>query len=285
AITDLGDRIWGGELDLGVQPSQGRAKIYGMAIGRGLADRLGALVGTEVHLGLVPTEVLMGQQPQWWSYVVTGIFHTGLDELDSALAFVSIDAAQRDLGWDDQISGVQIRIDDPFLADVVAPSLPIGSDLEAVTWMDTHRNLYASIRLEKWFSFLVLCLIVMVAGFNIVSILTMTVADRQRDIGILKALGATPRAIGRVFTFEGLGVGLSGVVLGNTIGFVLCWSQQTFEWIVLPGQIYIINALPVKMLLSDFAWISLAAVGLCFVFALLPARDAASVAPIAALRE
>ena len=284
-ITDLDDHIWGGELDLGVQSVRGRAKVYGMVIGRGLADRLGALVGAEVHLGLVPKEVLMGQEPQWWSYVVTGIFHTGLDELDSALAFVSIEAAQRDLGWQDQVSGVQIRLNDPFQADVLAPLLSIGSGFEAVTWMDTHRNLYASIRLEKWFSFLVLCLIVMVAGFNIVSILTMTVADRQRDIGVLKALGATPRAIGKVFTLEGLGVGLSGVVLGNTIGFVLCWSQQTFEWILLPGQVYIINALPVKMLLSDFTWISLAAVGLCFVFALLPAREAASVTPIAALRE
>ena len=151
--------------------------------------------------------------------------------------------------------------------------------------MDTHRNLYASIRLEKWFSSLVLCLIVMVAGFNIISILTMTVGDRQRDIGILKAMGATPRSIGKIFTLKGLGVGLTGVVFGNVIGYILCWSQQTFEWIKLPGQIYIIQALPVKMLAIDFVCISLASVGLCFIFALLPARKAASLAPIVALRE
>ena len=287
-ITDMNAYLWAGDLNLNIQPPDPdqitpdtrRAKVYGTAIGRVLADRLGAIVGTEIMLGLVPKEVLMGQQPQLWPYKVTAIFHTGLDELDSALAFVSLEAAQRDLGWHDQISGIQIRLAEPFEAHRIAPTLPIGTDFDVVTWMDTHRNLYASIRLEKWFSSLVLCLIVMVAGFNIISILTMTVGDRQRDIGILKAMGATPRSIGKIFTLKGLGVGLTGVVFGNAIGYILCWSQQTFEWIKLPGQIYIIQALPVKMLTIDFVCISLASVGLCFAFALLPARRAASLAPI-----
>ena len=284
-VSDVVDRLWAGDrLDLGVQPSSGRSKVYGMIIGRGLADRLGALLGAEVMLGLLPKEILVGQQPQWRQYVVTGIYHTGVDELDSALAFVSREAAQRDLGWQGQISGIQLRLDDPFVADVVQSRLKLV-DLNVNTWMDEHRNLYASIRMEKWFGFLVLSLIVAVAGFNVVSILMMTVAEKKKEIGILKALGIAPKNIGRIFTYVGLGIGLVGVVLGNAIGFFLCWLQQTFELIRLPGQLYIIQALPVKMYASDFMMISLVAVGLCLAFTLFPSRDAASVDPVDALRD
>lgn len=284
-VTDVVDRLWAGdELDLGVQTTQGRGKVYGMIIGRGLADRMGVLLGAEVMLGLLPKEILVGQQPQWRRYVVTGIYHTGVDELDSALAFVAREAAQRDLGWQNQISGIQLRLDDPFGADVLQKQLVLPN-LDVVTWMDEHRNLYASIRMEKWFGFLVLSLIVAVAGFNVISILMMTVAEKKKEIGVLKALGTTPRAIGRIFTYVGLGIGLLGVVLGNLIGFFLCWVQQTFELIRLPGQLYIIQALPVKMYVTDFAMISIVAVGLCLAFTLFPSRDAASIDPVAALRD
>jgi len=284
-VSDIENRLWGGDrLALGEQPSDGRGKVYGIVIGRGLAERLGVLLGKEVMLGVLPKEILVGQQPQWRQYVVTGIYHTGVDELDSALCFVSREAAQRDLAWQGDISGIQLRLSDPFVADRMQDELSV-TDLDVVTWMDEHRNLYASIRMEKWFGFLVLSLIVAVAGFNVISILMMTVAERKKEIGILKALGTTPKIIGRIFTYVGLGIGFSGVFLGNAIGFLLCWLQQTFELIRLPGQLYIIQALPVKMYATDFALISLMAVVLCLAFTLFPSRDAASVDPIDALRD
>lgn len=284
-VTGIVDRLWAGDvLDLGVQPTQGRAKVYGMVIGRGLAEQLGVLLGSEVMLGLLPKEILVGQQPQWRQYVITGIYHTGVDELDSALAFVSREAAQRDLGWQDDISGIQVRLQDPFGADIFQSGVQFD-ELDVVTWMDEHRNLYASIRMEKWFGFLVLSLIVAVAGFNVISILMMMVSEKKKEIGILKALGTTPKLVGRIFTFVGLGIGFSGVFLGNAIGFLLCWVQQTFELIRLPGNLYIIQALPVKMYGSDFAMISVVAVILCLAFTWFPSRDAASVDPVDALRE
>jgi lipoprotein-releasing system permease protein len=284
-VSSVVDRLWAGDtLDLDIQPTSGRAKVYGMVIGRGLADRMGALLGAEVMLGLLAKEILVGQQPQWRTYVVTGIYHTGVDELDSALAFISREAAQRDLGWENQISGIQLRLDDPFQANILQSRLTLP-DLDVVTWMDEHRNLYASIRMEKWFGFLVLSLIVAVAGFNVISILMMTVAEKKKEIGVLKALGTAPKAIGRIFTYVGLGIGFVGVFLGNAIGFFLCWLQQTFELIRLPGQLYIIQALPVRMYATDFAMISVVSVGLCLAFTLFPSRDAASVDPIEALRD
>ena len=291
-VTDLEKYRWAGDgdLDLGPQPSEGSGTVYGMIIGRGLADRLGALLGTEIMLGLLPKEVLMGQTAQWRRYVVTGIFNTGLDEFDSALVFVSIEAAQRDLGWTNQISGIQLRLDDPFLAESMSQKiLPVvrqtATDFEVVPWMDTYRHLYASIRLEKWFSFLVLGLIVAVAGFNIISIQTMTVSERRKEIGILKTLGATPQNIGKIFTLSGMSIGLAGVTMGSLFGFLVCWLQQTFHLIQLPGQLYIINALPVRMYAVDFLLIAAVAVGLCFTFTRFPSRDAASIDPVAALRE
>ena len=287
-VTDIETYMWAGELDFGVQPASGRGRVYGMVIGRSLADRLGVMLGVEVHLGLLPKGMLMGQTLQWRRYAVTGIFSTGLDELDSAVAFISLQAARRDLGWGNQVTGIHLRLRDPYAAgqikEVLRPVLSPAAEVGLVSWMDTHKNLYASIRLEKWYSFLVLCLIVTVAGFNIISILTMTVAERQQEIGILKAMGATPQSIGRVFTLEGLVVGLLGVTLGNVIGFVLCWVQQTFAPIQLPGQLYIVSALPVEMYPADFGLISVSAVALCYVFTRFPARDAAGLDPVEALR-
>ena len=288
-VSDIGDHIWGGKVDLSRQPSEGRGIVYGIVVGTYLADQLGVVAGTEVYLGLIPPEILVGQPPQYRKYVVTGIFNTGLEALDAALAYVPLEALQRDLGRPGQISGVHLRVSDAFQAESTAASLgapvhEIDGDLRVVTWMDTHQNLYASVRMEKWYSFLVLSLIVLVAGFNIISILTMTVAERKREIGILKTLGATPDRISRIFKLDGLAIGLSGVALGTGVAFVLCWVQQRYEPIKLPGSVYIIQALPVSTYASDFLAIGVASVLLCYAFAWLPARDAAGLDPIEAIR-
>ena len=150
--------------------------------------------------------------------------------------------------------------------------------------MSEHGNLYVWIRLEKWFFFIALSLIVTVAGFNIISILTMSVSERRREIGILKTMGATPQSIGRIFTMEGLAVGAAGVFLGDAVGFLVCWLQQRYELIKLPGEVYIISALPVEMQVGDFVLISCSALLLCYLFTRFPARDAASLDPVEAIR-
>lgn len=286
-ISDVEQHLWGGKVDLELQGPANRERVFGMLIGSYLADRLGVVVGSEVFLGLIPRDVL--DAPRYWRYVVTGIFKTGLEAFDAGLAFVSLTALQRDLGQGD-ISGFQIRLQDPFRADQVAREWALllqarDAELDVISWMGEHRSLYASIRLEKWYSFLVLSLIVVVAGFNIISILTMTVAGRRREIGVLKTLGATPKSIGRIFMLEGLAIGLSGVLIGTSLGFVLCWIQAQYEPIKLPGDVYIIQALPVSMSGSDFLVIGVASVVLCYLFARFPARAAANLDPIVAIRD
>ncbi len=286
--SDLGGHLWAGEVDLAPRKVGGK-RANGMVIGRVLADKLGAMLGSEILLMVFPKDMLPTHAPPMRRYVVTGIFNTGYYEFDSGLVFVSLAAARRDLGWDDVVTGVRLRLQDPFAAGRVSRELrevlrQTFPSLFPSSWMSQHGNLYVWIRLEKWFSFLALSLIVIVAGFNIISILTMNVSERRREIGILKTMGATPSSVGRIFTLEGLAIGFTGVLVGDLLGFALCWIQQRYELLRLPGDVYIINALPVEMHGFDFAVISVSAVILCYLFTLLPARDAASLDPVEAIR-
>ena len=288
AVSDLSDYIWGGALDLDPRETEGRGRVYGIVIGRYLADQLGVRVGSEVHLWILPHEIFAAQT-RFRRYVVTGIFNAGNPEIDSGLAFVSIAAARRDLGWDRHVTGVRLRFDDAFRAQEVSAVVEEAvrrrdPALVVHPWMRDHGNLYFSIHLEKWASFLGIGLIVVVAGFNIVSVLTMNVAERRREIGILKTLGAPPRRIGRIFTWQGLAVGLSGVLSGNLLGLALCWAQQRYELLKIPGDVLITRALPVEMQASDFLAISVSAGLICYLFTRFPARDAAALDPVEAIR-
>jgi lipoprotein-releasing system permease protein len=237
---------------------------------------------------MLPEAVGAGTMPQMRRYLVTGIFDTGYPEFDSRLACVSLAAARRDMGGSDRISGVRIRLLDPFEADRVEADLKgrlSGADsLVVSSWITDHASLYSSIRTEKWAFFLALTLIVVVAGFNIVSILTMNVAERRREVGILKTMGCTRRHIARIFTLQGLAIGVLGIAIGDLLGVTLCWLQMRYELVRIPGDIFIIQALPVEMRLLDFALVSLCAVVLCYLFTRLPARDAGSLDPVEAIR-
>lgn len=287
--SDITKHLWAGEIDLTRHKAEEGRSVSGLLIGRVLADKLGAMLGSEIRLGILPKEMLMGQMPPLRPYRVTGIFNTGHYEFDSALVFISLRDAQRDLNWEDVVTGIRLRLDDPFSADRVGRELrevlrEVDPSVIPSSWMYEHGNLYIWIKLEKWFMFLALSLIVVVASFNIISILTMNVAERRREIGILKTMGVTPRSIGRIFSLEGLTIGCAGVILGNFIGFVLCWVQQQFQPLQLPGDVFIVNALPVEMHLVDFVLISASALFLCYLFTLLPSRDAASFDPVEAIR-
>ncbi|MBI2950674.1 ABC transporter permease [bacterium] len=276
-------------LDLKDRTVDGRP-VGGMAIGRYLADRLGVEPGGEVFL-VVPEFSSSGAPvtPRYWRFIVTGVFNTAYYEFDSGLAVISLQAAQRILGWGDEASGIRVKVRDPLDADAVAEAVrgelrPLDPGLYATSWVRENGNLFVWIRLEKWFSFLALSLIVLVASFNIMSILSMIVMDKRREIGILKAMGATRKSLQRIFTLNGLTVGLSGVALGDLIGFTLCYLQQRYELLSLPGDVYIISAFPVDMRAADFAAISGAALLICYLMARFPARSAAALEPVEAIR-
>ena len=129
-----------------------------------------------------------------------------------------------------------------------------------------------------------LSLIVVIGGFNIVSILSMTVAERQRDIGILRAMGLTQSRIAWTFSMTGLRIGFSGIVIGSCLGMLVCGVQMVFEPLKLPGNVFIVNALPVEPRVWDLLVITGVSILLCYLFALIPARDAARLRPVDAIR-
>ncbi|MBT3606607.1 MAG: ABC transporter permease [Candidatus Latescibacteria bacterium] len=285
----ISDYMVSGQIDLATHKASSNRAVYGMTIGRHLAEKLDATIGSDIRLLVAPKDAPMDQLPPLRRYVVTGIFDTGFYEFDAGLVFVSLAAAQRDLKWKNWITGMHLKLEDPFHADRVSVDLRSNlamtyPNLFPTSWMYAQGNLYAWILLQKWASFIVLSLIVVVAGFNIVSILTMIVMERRREIGVLKTLGATPKRIGRIFIREGILIGGCGVLLGDILGFGVCWIQKVYAPITLSGDVYFINALPVAMSGSDFVMTSALALLLCAFFALFPSRRAARLVPVDAIR-
>jgi lipoprotein-releasing system permease protein len=283
--TSLSDRIVEGRLSLEeVEPG-----VYSAVIGKYLAEKLNASPGDEIHLSTLPRELLLGGLPPLRRYVVAGVFATGYYEFDSNLVLVPLRALQRDMGWGEMVSGIRLRLEDPFAVDHVGLGIKDILDqrhpgLFTSSWIYEHGNLYVWIRMQTWFSGIALSLIVIVAAFNVISIMTMSVIERRAEIGILKAMGSSRRQIGTIFTAEGLAIGLSGVLIGDLIAFSLCWLQGNYEWIRLRGDVYLISALPVDMSAIDFVAVSVGAIVLCFLFTRLPARDAGAQDPAEAIR-
>jgi lipoprotein-releasing system permease protein len=138
--------------------------------------------------------------------------------------------------------------------------------------------------MERWIAFAILILIVAVASFSIFSALTLTVFEKKRDIGLLTALGAETNNIRKVYLYQGLLTGVTGVFLGCLIGIGIVWAQQQYGFFKLDTSVYIIPALPVELKLSDFLWVSIGALTLVSIAAIYPARQAANVRPAEALK-
>jgi lipoprotein-releasing system permease protein len=147
-----------------------------------------------------------------------------------------------------------------------------------------NASFFAALELQKWAMFIILCLIVMVAAFNVVSTLVLMVMERGREIGILKALGATNGAIRLVFLFEGMLIGLAGTVLGLALGSGLSWIADTFQIVQIAGEIYYVSYLPFHLLPADIALICAASLLISFVTTLLPSSRAARLHPVDAIR-
>ena len=209
-----------------------------------------------------------------------------MHDFDSVFAFVHLTEAQRILHMDNAVSGIDIRVNDIYKARQIAETIVsrLGYPFYARDWMTMNQNLFAALKLEKVVMFIILTLIVLVAAFNIASSLVMIVMNKRKEIGILKAMGATGKSIRRIFVLEGMLIGGVGTLMGVCLGVVACLLLKRYQFIELSPDVYYITTLPVQLEWMDVAAIAGAALLICYLSTLYPAAQASSVNPVEAIR-
>jgi lipoprotein-releasing system permease protein len=286
APTDMERQIIEGSLDL----SPTESGLPPLLMGSLLADRMQVFEGDRlvlVALENLRQDVFGGLTPTLREFEVTGTFTTGMYEYDMRNIFTTFEAAADLLGMPEgSAAGIGVRTRDAERAAEVAEDLRerLGYPYHVESWMTTNRALFSALRLEKLAMSLILFLIVLVAAFNIVSTLVMVVADRTREIGILKAMGMTRAGILRVFVMQGAWIGVVGTTVGATLGVVTSWVLGRYQIIKIPPDVYFIDHLPVSLRATDVFMIVGASVMVAFLATIYPAIQASRLEPVDAIR-
>jgi lipoprotein-releasing system permease protein len=262
----------------------------GIVLGKLLAARFNAWPGDKVNLisiaGVKQNPVTGSFVPRVFQFEVTGIVETGMYEYDNSYVFIALDKAQEFAALGQGVTGIEVKTNNRWQAARIAERLSgvLGWPYRTVDWQEQNRSLFQALKLEKLGMGVILLLIVIVAAFNIVSTLTMVVADKTREIGILKAMGLPAKSIRRVFLAQGVVIGVVGTLLGLLVGFGGAWALERYEFIPLDPSIYFIDHLPVATQPTDVAWIVLASIATAAVATLYPAIQASRLYPIDAIR-
>lgn len=260
--------------------------IYGCVVGKKLLATLGA--------GLNDTLLVFGLQghiqttlaPNVMAFVVRGIYESGMAEYDDVFFYVGIPAAQELINFEEAVTGFEVMLNDVTEATPVAQMIMdgLGYPFNARTLFQLYRNLFTWIELQKEPIPLILGLIIAVAAVNIIGTLLMLVLEKRRQIGVLKSLGATSFQIHNIFLAKGILIAFIGTALGNIFAFVICWLQLEFQFFSLPSTIYFMKSVPIYFQWENFAVVSVISIVLCIMASFLPARMAAKLDPIKAIR-
>jgi lipoprotein-releasing system permease protein len=292
-VTTVADHIEPPIPDFDTRPDSAEASgeewMPGIVLGKHVAENLRAVVGDEVLLAspFNSRATPLGVIPRVRKFRLAGIFTSGLYEYDASLAYISLEEGQRFFGTNDAVTGIELKIQDMFAAasyeEKVLEKLG-GYPFRVNTWIELNENLFAWMRWEKLGMAILLLTIVLVAAFNIVSALIMVVMEKRREIGILKSMGATSAEVMRIFMAEGLVIGGVGTVLGSVLGYALAFFLDRYKLINLPGDIYFLDTLPMKIHWPDGFAITGATLVLCFLATLYPSWKAARLDPVDAIR-
>ncbi len=257
--------------------------IPGKELARMLAVQPGDTVTVVSPMGkLTP----VGRVPQSRKFKVTAIFDSGMYEYDATMVFVSLKEAQDFLGLDNRATGVEVKVADIYKADLVgsAVSKKLGYPYWTKDWKQINRSLVSALKLEKIAMFVILIMIVLVGALNIISTLVMVVMEKNKDVAILRAMGATQKSIMSVFMFQGLLVGVIGTLVGLASGLGLCQLLAKYKFIELPSDVYYISTLPVRVEMLDVVLVIAAAMVISFLATIYPSWHASRLDPVESLR-
>ena len=259
-----------------------------IVLGKELAQRMGLRVGDNVAAVFFRMELsLGGQQPKFATYRVAGTFHSHSSEYDKAWAFIHLADAERLARANGQAEMIEVRASSIEAIDEVKPRVmaALGSAYQATDLRESNRALFASLTVEKWAFATILSLIVLVAAFNIISSLVLLVTEKRRDLGVLLALGATPKQIQRLFELQGLRIGAVGTAWGLGTSIPLCLVLDHFKLLKLPAAVYdFITYMPFRLKLLDIVLVAVFPLLVSWLAARYPARKAAALDPVDALR-
>ncbi len=247
---------------------------HGIVLGDKLAENL------EVQPGDRVDAVFPGSQTT--SFKVVGLIHTGTGA-DEVTAYARLDSVQRFFNEPGVVSTIGVRVADPYQAETIAGSIERESGLDAVSWLETNAEILNLLNTQKIFVNVFYLLIYGIAGFGIANTLITIVAQRTREIGILKAMGASQKSIMAVFLFQSVILGAIGLVLGIVLGYIVTIALQSYE-IKVPQEMYFgLQTLPLEVEPLNFLYAAIFAFIINIISGIYPARKAAKLDPVKAI--
>jgi lipoprotein-releasing system permease protein len=262
---------------------------FNILIGSGLAARLGVTIGDKITL-LTPqiSSSIIGIQPRFKRFTLSGVFDAGINEYDNNLAFIHLQKAQTLYSMKDQVSGIRLKVADLFQAKKITAEVLSqldGDRYYGIDWMQKKANFIKALNLEKQMIGIILSLIIAVAAFNIVSMMVMVVTDKKADIAILRTIGMTPKRIVKLFFYQGITIGVVGIVIGVLLGVALSLNiesvvsgvESILGFQFFPKDVFYINRFPSEIHLADVIKVTAGAFILVILASIYPAKRAGKV--------
>ena len=264
-------------------------------IGRTMAFNLGLKTGDSLTLlAANGRATAFGTLPVRRTFKIAGLFSVGMHEYDSNFIFMTLKDSQQFLGLQDRVSGIELYAADPMIIESARAEITkiAGPDNRVFSWRDRNSSFLNALQVERNVMFLILTLIILVAGFNIISSMIMLVRSKHADIAVLRAMGASRASITRIFLITGSSIGLLGTSVGTILGLLFCWNIETIKSGIegltgselFAAEIYFLSQLPAKVDPHEVLSVIAMALTLSLLASIYPALKAANIQPAEVLR-